>query len=182
MSKGPFYPGLFWSEAYSISLLGRYGGLLPIQPWETKKNCKRKETSLGRRKICRAASDLRAALQTPSHCHRSRVKRAEWASNTLRIGISARGVCINSVAAVHVINLKGRGDRYKKFIEHANTIEWKNDTKIVRVLAAEPSHSLLKKGAVFGAPAKQSVAESTIKRDKCRACVLSHIRALNLMT
>jgi GR25 family glycosyltransferase involved in LPS biosynthesis len=82
------------------------------------------------------------------------------------------------VAAVYVINLKGRGDRYKKFIEHANTIEWRNDTKIVRVLATEPSHSLLKKGAVFGASAKQSVAESTIKRDKCRACVLSHIQAL----
>ena len=139
----------------------------------------RPESALKKRRRCQAARDVLAALCPPPPGHR--INRAAAAASTglqLGIGVEARGIAINAVRIVIVINLNDRTDRWNQFRCRSDAVDWQRGAEVVRLPAATPSHAMLAKGSEFGAVAKQNVHESIMKRNKCRACVLSHILAL----
>lgn len=145
-----------------------------------KRNKRQKETALAARRRCKAASDVRSALRCPPIMgHSSRSKAASEAMAVLGTGIHAKGITVGSVRSIFVINLDCRQDRMKKIEQRINSLVWhEQPPKIFRVPAADPNHPLLERAAKYGAAAKYSVANSLDKRNKCRACVLSHILAL----
>ena len=140
----------------------------------------RPESKLHRKQRCAAARDARAALRSPPPD--TRISRAATEASTkrdLEIGMYARrGIKIASVRRVLVINLPERVDRLEAFTTRANSIPWGPETEVERVPAASPTHHLLQPGEEFGAPAATAVAGTLPKRNRCRACALSHIFAL----
>lgn len=144
-----------------------------------KKNQRgRRESPLHQKNRCRKANAVMAALNPPKGTYTSRNKTLIEKQNQLRIGAEMGGIKIASVPIVFVINIKSREDRWNVFKTRANSVGWLGDTMIIQVLAAEPGHSMLQKDGKFGAPAKSAVADSLAKKNRCRACVLSHILAL----
>jgi len=140
---------------------------------------RRAESSLQKKMRCKKANAVKEALkQNTSGTYISRSKESLANTNRLCIGAAEKGIEIASIPIIFVINIESRTDRWEQFNARANSLTWLRKPKIVRVQAAEPSHIMLQAGGQFGAPAKAAVADSIQKRNKHRACVLSHILAL----
>jgi len=144
-----------------------------------KKNRRRAESKLHRKQRCGAARDARAALRAPPpDTPISRATAEAFTRHNLKIGVYAPGITVASVPLVLAINLSEREDRWEAFKSRADCIRWESNTKVDRVRAASADHHLLQEGKEFGAPAAIAVAGTSSKRNRCRACALSHILAL----